>query len=227
MNHRQGRKSSSTSLIAAHADAIRKRVYAAGILIQILTSFWRANAPKIGFPCPLRVITAWAWCSPVEPSHRLLAEGILERSLAKKASQCWMARHALKRTPSPHCAPPPALIIEQIFIAKPVEMSRTSLRGNCMWSANAPSRRSRASDFPDKHSFYIPSLSSRTIIYKGLLLAQQISEFYKELSDPDAMSALCLVHQRFQTNTFPLAAGASVSLSQPQRRNQYHPRNIN
>ena len=60
-----------------------------------------------------------------------------------------------------------------------------------------------ASDLPDKSFFYIPSLSSRTIVYKGLLLAPQIAEFYDELTDPDAMSALCLVHQRFSTNTFP------------------------
>ena len=60
-----------------------------------------------------------------------------------------------------------------------------------------------SSEVKDKSFFYIPSLSSRTIIYKGLLLAPQIANFYKELSDPDAMSALCLVHQRFSTNTFP------------------------
>ena len=51
--------------------------------------------------------------------------------------------------------------------------------------------------------FYLPSLSSRTIVYKGLLLAPQIAKFYPELSDPELMSALCLVHQRFSTNTFP------------------------
>ena len=55
----------------------------------------------------------------------------------------------------------------------------------------------------DKSFFYIPSFSSRTIIYKGLLLANQIGEFYNELLDPDTKSALCLVHQRFSTNTFP------------------------
>ena len=58
-------------------------------------------------------------------------------------------------------------------------------------------------EIKDKSFFYIPSLSSRTIIYKGLLLAPQIANFYRELSDSDAMSALCLVHQRFSTNTFP------------------------
>jgi glutamate synthase domain-containing protein 1 len=51
--------------------------------------------------------------------------------------------------------------------------------------------------------FYVPSLSCRTIVYKGLLLAPQIANFYAELSDPDVESALCLVHQRFSTNTFP------------------------
>ena len=54
-----------------------------------------------------------------------------------------------------------------------------------------------------KHNFYIPSLSWRTIVYKGLLLAPQIAEFYPELGDPLVKSALCLVHQRFSTNTFP------------------------
>ena len=60
-----------------------------------------------------------------------------------------------------------------------------------------------ASDIDDKETFYIPSLSSRTIIYKGLLLAPQIANFYGELADPAVTSALCLVHQRFSTNTFP------------------------
>ena len=55
----------------------------------------------------------------------------------------------------------------------------------------------------NRGDFYIPSLSSRTIVYKGLLLAPQIARFYPELTDPDFTSALCLVHQRFSTNTFP------------------------
>jgi len=61
----------------------------------------------------------------------------------------------------------------------------------------------RESGVEDSEMFYIPSLSCRTIVYKGLLLAQQITNFYRELADPDVVSALCLVHQRFSTNTFP------------------------
>jgi glutamate synthase domain-containing protein 2/glutamate synthase domain-containing protein 1/glutamate synthase domain-containing protein 3 len=61
----------------------------------------------------------------------------------------------------------------------------------------------RTSRMPDSESFYIPSLSSRTIIYKGLLLPDQIPAFYHDLTDSLFVSALALVHQRFSTNTFP------------------------
>src|SRR5262249_47638583 len=59
--------------------------------------------------------------------------------------------------------------------------------------------------FPDadRQRFYIPSLSSRTLIYKGMLTAAQIQPSFPDLGDPDMESALALVHQRFSTNTFP------------------------
>ena len=56
---------------------------------------------------------------------------------------------------------------------------------------------------PDLPRFYMPSFSSRTVVYKGLLLADQVGTFYKDLTDPLTESALALVHQRFSTNTFP------------------------
>jgi len=56
---------------------------------------------------------------------------------------------------------------------------------------------------PGLTELYMPSFSSRTIVYKGLLLATQVGSFYDDLRNPDAVSALGLVHQRFSTNTFP------------------------
>ena len=50
---------------------------------------------------------------------------------------------------------------------------------------------------------YFPSLSSRTLVYKGMLTTHQLGEFYPDLRDPDVESALALVHSRFSTNTFP------------------------
>jgi glutamate synthase domain-containing protein 1 len=63
----------------------------------------------------------------------------------------------------------------------------------------------RALDLPDadRARFYICSLSSRTLVYKGMLTAGQIERVFPDLTDPDLQSALALVHQRFSTNTFP------------------------
>ncbi len=51
--------------------------------------------------------------------------------------------------------------------------------------------------------FYVPSMSSRTLVYKGMLLADQVGKYFLDLQDKDLVSAFSLVHQRFSTNTFP------------------------
>ncbi|MFQ5860130.1 MAG: glutamate synthase large subunit [Dehalococcoidia bacterium] len=51
--------------------------------------------------------------------------------------------------------------------------------------------------------FYIPSLSNRTVVYKGLLVAPQLARFYRDLEDPEFETALAVLHQRYSTNTFP------------------------
>ena len=56
---------------------------------------------------------------------------------------------------------------------------------------------------PGLDELYMPSFSTRTVVYKGLLLATQVGSFYTDLRDPACQSALALVHQRFSTNTFP------------------------
>ncbi len=61
-----------------------------------------------------------------------------------------------------------------------------------------------ASELPDLgDKFYISSLSTRTIVYKGLLMAPQLPRFYKDLADPRFTSCMAIVHQRYSTNTFP------------------------
>ena len=65
---------------------------------------------------------------------------------------------------------------------------------------------------PEREQFYIASLSSRTLLYKGMMLARHLSTYYRDLQDTRMASALALVHQRFSTNTFP-----SWRLAQPFR----------
>ncbi len=61
----------------------------------------------------------------------------------------------------------------------------------------------RHSNIPQKDAFYIPSLSCKTVIYKGMLNSDQVVPYYPDLKDPAVETALALVHSRFSTNTFP------------------------
>ena len=177
----------------------------AGILIQIPHKFFARECAELGFTLPPSGEYGVGMVFlPVEPSHRLLAEGILERIAREEGLSVlgWRdtpveadAIGRIARASQPY--------IEQIFIAGVPGMPSDELERKLYIVRKRAESEILASDLPDKSFFYIPSLSSRTIIYKGLLLANQISEFYQELSDPDAVSALCLVHQRFSTNTFP------------------------
>ena len=177
----------------------------AGILIQIPHKFFARECATLGFTLPpAGEYGVGMVFLPVEPSNRLLAEGILERIAREEGLTVlgWRdtpvnadAIGRVARASQPY--------IEQIFIAGAPGMTEDQLERKLYVIRKRAETEIAASNLPDKGFFYIPSLSARTIIYKGLLLAPQIAEFYNELADPDAMSALCLVHQRFSTNTFP------------------------
>ncbi len=177
----------------------------AGILIQIPHKFFARECADLGFTLPpVGEYGVGMVFLPVEPSHRLLAEGILERIAREEGLTVlgWRdtpvnvdAIGRVARASQPY--------IEQIFIRGASGMTQDELERKLYVVRKRAESEIAASNLPDKNFFYIPSLSSRTIIYKGLLLAPQIAEFYNELTDPDAVSALCLVHQRFSTNTFP------------------------
>ena len=75
------------------------------------------------------------------------------------------------------------------------------------------------------NSFYIASLSSRTVVYKGMLLANQVDAYYPDLLAHDMEAAIAVVHSRFSTNTFPSwSVALSIPLPYPQRRDQHDPR---
>ena len=65
------------------------------------------------------------------------------------------------------------------------------------------SRASPDADLGDESDFYIASCSSKTVVYKGLMLPERIDGFYLDLRQDDVRSSLALVHSRFSTNTFP------------------------
>ena len=177
----------------------------AGVLIQIPHEFFAREVPKLGFALPGRGEYGVAMCFlPVERQQRLTAEGLFERITRDEGLSVlgWRdmpvqvnAIGRVARASQPY--------IEQFFVGRPAGMDPDDFERKLFVVRKRVEAAVTASDLRDKNFFYIPSFSSRTIIYKGLLQAHQIGEFYQELLDPDATSALCLVHQRFSTNTFP------------------------
>src|SRR5271170_1376887 len=177
----------------------------AGILIQIPHSFFARECAGLGFtlPAPGEYGVGMVFL-PVDPQERMLCAGILERI----ARENGLAVLGWRDTPIDgntigRVARNTQPYIEQVFIRRAPGMDQDALERKLYVLRKQAEVAVAQSDLKEKDFFYIPSLSSRTIVYKGLLLAPQIMPFYKELADPDVTSALCMVHQRFSTNTFP------------------------
>jgi glutamate synthase (NADPH/NADH) large chain len=177
----------------------------AGILIQIPHAFFEREAENMGFkvPAPGEYGVGMVFL-PVDTHDRLICEGIVEKIAREEGLTVLGWRDTpingntigrLARASQPY--------IQQVFLSRAAGMDQDSLERKLYVVRKRAESEILATDLKEKDFFYIPSLSTRTIIYKGLLLAPQITDFYKELLDPDVTSALCLVHQRFSTNTFP------------------------
>ncbi len=177
----------------------------AGVLIQIPHKFFARECEKLGFALPKPgTYGVGMTFLPVEKHQRLQCEGILERIVREEGLTLlgWRdtpvyasAIGRVARASQPY--------IQQIFVRCAPGMDEDAFERKLYVVRKRAENEIRESGIEDAEMFYIPSLSCRTIVYKGLLLAPQIANFYRELSDPDAVSALCLVHQRFSTNTFP------------------------
>jgi glutamate synthase domain-containing protein 2/glutamate synthase domain-containing protein 1/glutamate synthase domain-containing protein 3 len=177
----------------------------AGIMIQIPHEFFVRECREIGFSLPeAGVYGVGMMFLPVEPQQRLMCEGIVERIAREEGLTVlgWrdtpINSDAIGRT-----ARASQPYIEQVFLRGAHDLTQDELERVLYVVRRRAETEVGATDIREKDFFYVPSLSTRLIVYKGLLLAPQISEFYKELSDPDTRSALCMVHQRFSTNTFP------------------------
>ena len=93
--------------------------------------------------------------------------------------------------------------VEQIFIGKDEDTCDEVFRAKLFAARKIAEHKIYSSNLGEAEYFYLPSLSTKTIIYKGLLMPQDINIYYTDLNDPDLVTKLALVHQRFSTNTFP------------------------
>jgi glutamate synthase (NADPH/NADH) large chain len=185
----------------------------AGVLIQVPDRFLRKIAAPLGITLPPagEYGTGLVFL-PVADNERARLRQLVEQTAAEEGLEVigWRALSIDDRAlgESARAARP---AIEQVFIAD----RNRRVAGGEGTAAQARLERKlyvvrkrveHAADrlpIVERHAFYIPSLSSQTLIYKGMLTADQIQATFADLVDPDLESALALVHQRFSTNTFP------------------------
>ncbi len=93
--------------------------------------------------------------------------------------------------------------IEQLFIGKTDEIDEATFKAKLYAARKIAEHTIRKSKISESKYFYIPSLSITTIIYKGIIMPEDIGPYYKDLQEIDLVTRLALVHQRFSTNTMP------------------------
>jgi glutamate synthase (NADPH/NADH) large chain len=95
-------------------------------------------------------------------------------------------------------------VIRQIFIGRGPDIMVTDALERKLYVIRKSSGHAiQALKLLHGKEFFVPSMSARTIVYKGLLLADQVGVYYKDLQDPRCISAMPMVHKRISTNTIP------------------------
>ncbi|MFC0590028.1 glutamate synthase large subunit [Novosphingobium aquiterrae] len=182
----------------------------AGILIQTPDALFRKWAASEGLKLPVLGYYAVAMCFlPQDQAARDFVIGTFEKFIAKEGQRLigWrdvpvttegLGKTVLEQMP----------VIRQCFIARgdncPDEAAfERKILAIRKQTQNPLAALAEKHALPGLTELYMPSFATRTVVYKGLLLATQVGAFYDDLRDPDCVSALGLVHQRFSTNTFP------------------------
>ena len=179
----------------------------AGILIQIPDEFFRAEMAAQGVTLPRAGDYGIGMVFlPKEHASRLACQEAIERATRAEGQVVlgWRDVPVNREMPMSPTVKAREPVIRQVFIGRGADVMVTDQLERKLYvirrrAANAI----QALGLEHSKEFYQPSMSARTIVYKGLLLADQVGEYYPDLRDERVVSALALVHQRFSTNTFP------------------------
>nr|WP_245566248.1 glutamate synthase large subunit [Stappia stellulata] len=179
----------------------------AGMLVQIPHAFFAEEAKGLGIELPEQGRYGVGFIFlPRDPELRKTCEDIIERVIAAEGQAClgWrdvpVDNSSLSKAPDIAATEPCS---RQVFIASRDCETPEDFERRLFVLRKVISNTVRAESDAVEHGFYIVSLSSRTLVYKGMFLAYQLGAYYSDLKDPRFASALALVHQRFSTNTFP------------------------
>jgi glutamate synthase (NADPH/NADH) large chain len=178
----------------------------AGILIQIPDAFLRSTCKDLGItlPEPENYGVGMVFL-PQQVATRNHCETLIEQTIAEEGQSLLGWRDVPTNNEG---------LGESVMQVEPVVRQVLIGRGENCTSTDDFERKLfiirkrvenavRNCELPGCECFYVPSMSARTLCYKGMLLANQVNSYYKDLNDEQLTSALALVHQRFSTNTFP------------------------
>ena len=179
----------------------------AGLLAQIPDQFFREEMARQGVTLPpAGEYGVGIVFLPKEHASRLACEQVLERAVhgERQVVLGWRDVPVDRSMPMSPAVRDKEPVIRQIFIGRGADVMVTDALERKLYVIRKTASHA-VQKLALKHGkeYFVPSLSARTIVYKGLLLAGQVGQYYKDLQDPRFVSALALVHQRFSTNTFP------------------------
>ncbi len=179
----------------------------AGLLIQIPDDFFREEMQAMGItlPPPGEYGVGNIFL-PKERASRLACEQELERAVRAEGQIVlgWRDVPTNRDMPMSPWVRSREPIMRQIFIGRGADVIvQDALERKLYVIRKTASSAIQKLELKHSKEYYVPSMSTRTIVYKGLLLADQVGEYYLDLKDQRCVSALALVHQRFSTNTFP------------------------
>ncbi len=186
----------------------------AGILTQMPDKFMRRVAKEVGIDLPeFGSYGVGVVFIPRDPDAYSETQSIVEQSIYEMGQEClgW------RRVPSINDSLGDSVkatepIIKHVFIKKADDIDSETFERKLFVIRKYAQARVTASPIRGTGYFYMPSMSYKTISYKGQLITNQLPLYFPDLGDKDYESAIALVHSRFSTNTFP-----SWSLAQPFR----------
>ena len=179
----------------------------AGILIQIPDELYREEMAHVGVMLPpAGEYGVGMVFLPKEHASRLACEQEMERAIKAEGQVLlgWRDVPVNREMPMSPTVRKTEPIIRQVFIGRGTDVIvQDALERKLYVIRKTASAAIQRLKLTHSKEYYVPSMSSRTVVYKGLLLANQVGEYFLDLQDARCVSALGLVHQRFSTNTFP------------------------
>jgi len=179
----------------------------AGLLIQMPDALYREEMAAQGVTLPpAGEYGVGMIFMPKEHASRLACEQEMERAIAAEGQVLlgWRDVPVNADMPMSPTVREKEPIIRQVFIGRGNDVIvQDALERKLYVIRKTASAAIQRLKLTHSKEYYVVSMSSRTVVYKGLLLADQVGTYFMDLQDPRCVSALGLVHQRFSTNTFP------------------------